>query len=253
MKGLKILWILAFFHLAASALHAAPASTWECPRAFENFETDTVGTFPTSYKSFDDGDLKKAIQNNVYTVAEENGNKFLRAVAQGSGVIIYREADGWDLSEYPALRWRWRVHKSPAKGDERYIRSNDAAAAVYVIWKSSVIMRVKSIKFTWSSTLDLGTHMSKRFGNDNLHVQNNFRAPLGEWIEETVDVRALYKKYFDKKDGEELEKPIAIAVLSDRDQTESAAEADYDDIALCRGVNASPQPASVAPATAPKR
>ncbi len=233
-------------------------TSMNCDRPVEDFSTKTVGAFPEGFVAHDESKLKKVIaQGNYYSVKQdEDTNSYLNAVANKDGLIIHKDVENWNLDEYPYLRWRWRAKQFPKGGNEKYIRANDAAASVYVVWKASSLMRVKSIKFTWSSTLDVGTYISKRFGLDHIQVLQNQRKNVGQWVEQTVDVRGLFRKYYEPEDGK-LARPLAIAVLSDADATDSVAEADYDDFTLCRGTIESPKPASVpemAPGvTAPKR
>ena len=53
----------------------------------------------------------------------------------------------------------------------------------------------------------------------------------GEWVEERVNVRDDYKKFFDTK---ETPKPAGIAVLTDADDTSSTAQGDYANFRVCR-------------------
>jgi hypothetical protein len=241
------LFTLLITFTVSSAVHAQPASSMNCDRPFEDFSEKTVGAFPEQFTAHDSSHLKRITsRGGYYTVKQdEDQNSYLNALATNDGLIIHKDIENWNLDEYPHLRWRWRARQFPKGGNEKYIRTNDAAAAVYVVWKASSLMRVKSIKFTWSASLDVGTHISKRFALDHVHVmQNQTSAKTGKWIEETVDVRALFRKYYNPTDGK-LEQPIAIALLTDSDNTNSVAEADYDDFVLCRGAMESPQPASI--------
>lgn len=223
---------------------AAPAVV--CDRPIEDFSIKTLGAFPEGFLAHDESKLKKVIaKGGYYSVKQDSdGNAYLNANAVKNGLIIHKDVPKWNLDEHPYLRWRWRAKQFPKGGNEKYIRTNDAAASVYVVWEAGALMRVKSIKFTWSTKLEVGTYISKRFGLDHVQVLQNQQTSNGDWVEQTVDVRSLFRKYFEPSD-DKLESPLAVAILSDSDATDSIAEADYDDFTLCHGVVESPKPASV--------
>ena len=52
-----------------------------------------------------------------------------------------------------------------------------------------------------------------------------------QWIEERVNVREDFKKYFSES---ETPKPAGIAVLTDSDDTKSSAQGDYRAFRACR-------------------
>jgi hypothetical protein len=54
---------------------------------------------------------------------------------------------------------------------------------------------------------------------------------LGEWVDEHVNVRDDYLRYFEVS---EVPKPAGIAVLTDSDDTESSAQGDYANFRVCR-------------------
>jgi hypothetical protein len=56
-------------------------------------------------------------------------------------------------------------------------------------------------------------------------------AQAGQWVEEQVNVREDYQKYFG---GSEVPKPGGIAVLTDSDDTKSSAQGDYANFRVCK-------------------
>lgn len=229
-----------FFTLTLSLVgfSAYARSDLNCDRKIDDFSKETIGKFPSQWSSTDEKALKKIVESGTYYTVQKDASKtYLKALTSGGAFTIFKEMDKepflWNLDEYPYLRWKWRAKQLPKDANEKYMGSNDAGASVYVIWKANFVMKVKSIKFTWSSSLDIGTHVSKRFGLDQVQVLQNQKSKLNSWVEQTVDVRSLYKSYFE--DGKDkVAQPIAIAILSDADATKSTAEADYADFYLCR-------------------
>lgn len=218
-----------------------------CDSVVENFSGQTLGGFPSGFTSPDTALLKRTIaKNEYYTIAEDpDGVRFLRAATTGGSLTIFKATKGWDIDEYPYLRWKWRVHQLPRLANEKYIRTNDAAASVYAVWDANSLMKVKSIKFTWSSALAPGTHLVKRFGFDHVQVLREGHTKVGEWREETINLKSLHREYFELKNDEIVPSPLALAILSDGDSTSSTVAADYADFVLCREAITLPKPASV--------
>ena len=89
---------------------------------------------------------------------------------------------------------------------------------------------VDSVKYSWSSTLPLGKTLSKRFGHHFVVVSESGSSKLNQWQTVHVDVRKHYARFF----GSEVRPASGIALLTDADATDSAAEAYYADFRLCR-------------------
>jgi hypothetical protein len=186
----------------------------------ENFEEYPSHAFPQEWKVR--GSDEEAHQ--VYAVVEEQGNHFLHAYAAKQEVQIGL-TKAFPPKQYPLVQWRWRVEKFPVGADERATATNDSAAAVYVIFDSSLIPRV--IKYVWSASLPKGTQFnSPVYWRAKVVVLESGGA--GEWKQETVNCYEDYKKLF----GFEPTEAEGVALLTDADSTGTVAEADYDDFAL---------------------
>ncbi len=225
-------------------LHAQSlkASDWVCDRVLEDFSSHDEHGLPPEWSSHSSSDLKKARKEKIYQVMKEDSGNFLRAEAKKRSVTLHFPMKNLNLDDYPVLSWRWRARTLPEGAREDQSSKNDAAAALYVIWESSFVMRVKSIKFTWSTLLSKDTHVSKRMGHDHVHVLRDSTDFKGDWVEELVNVKELARKYY-KKD---VKNPVALALLTDSDQTKGIAAADYGKIVACREKTPSPAPAGKA-------
>ncbi len=159
----------------------------------DDFAKSKVGQFPSDWKP------RKDAGKDVYRVAEEPGLRFLHAAARGLGIQAANQHE-WDLGTYPVLAWSWRPLEFPKGSDERESKTNDSVLAVYMLVPYSRIR---------------GPNAEKK----------------GEWVEERVNVRDDYKKYFDVN---ETPKPAGIAVLTDSDDTSSMAQGDYANFRACR-------------------
>jgi ABC-type transporter MlaC component len=196
----------------------------------EDFEDYDVGKLPPRWK-WRGGDDKK---NKPYEVREENGNRYLAAEDNGESVILLKELK-WNLKKYPYISFKWRAHKIPAGGDERYGRTVDSAAGLYLTYKKKLGYIPVSVKFVWSSTLPVGSAMKRSgIGKPWMVVAESGEDHLGEWRTYIFDARQAYKDTFG---GNPPDRPLGLGFLSDANSTHSQAYADYDDIRALKHAN----------------
>jgi hypothetical protein len=190
----------------------------------ENFATGKVGELPSDWK------VRKDDGKDVYSVQEEAGVRFLRAVSRGLGIQAAKERE-WDLKTYPVLAWSWRPRQFPRGADERESAKNDSALAVYLLVPYSSIRGPKAVKYIWSERVPVATHLTSNAGLTQVRVLRSGPAAKDQWTEERVNVLEDYKRYFNEADAP---KPAGIAVLTDADDTRSVAEGDYANFRACR-------------------
>lgn len=198
-----------------------PAAGANCV-ALEDFSRGPIGGFPADWKP------RKEEGRTVYSIREEDGRRFLHALARGLGIQAGREVS-WSLDAYPILAWSWRPVEFPRGGDERRSRTNDSALAVYAVFPGSPVS-VKSLKYIWSRVVPVGTHLTSSAGNTQVRVLRTGTDGAGRWVDEQVNVREDYQRYF----GTEPPRPAGIAVLTDSDETGSSARGDYAGFRACR-------------------
>jgi hypothetical protein len=200
---------------------ASAASAADCI-ALDDFSKGSAGEFPPGWKP------RKDSGRAVYSIWEEGGRRFLRGVARRIGIQAGREV-AWDLETHPVLAWSWRPVEFPKNSDERRSGTNDSAASVYAVFGTSAAS-LKSVKYTWSRVVPAGTHLTSSGGNTQVRILRSGAAANG-WVEERVNVRDDYRKYFGVK---RVPKPSGIAVLTDSDDTASLAQGDYAGFRVCR-------------------
>ena len=207
----------------ASTLGVAPgaASAAECV-ALDDFSQGRVGEFPLEWKP------RKESGRPVYSIREEGGRRFLRAIARRIGIQAGREV-AWNLETYPILAWSWRPIEFPTSSDERKSGANDSAVSVYAVFPASAVS-VKSVKYVWSRVVPAGTHLTSSAGNTQVRVLRS-SPQTGRWADEQVNVREDYRKYFGEA---EAPRPGGIAVLTDSDDTRSSAQGDYANFRVCK-------------------
>jgi hypothetical protein len=183
-------------------------------RRVEDFSSFRAGTFPQGWKS------RGGEGSEVYKI-RSNKETYLEARAIGSAISIAKGFE-YDLSEYPYLLWQWRVLELPQGGDERFKKTGDSAAAIYVILKD--LLKPDNLKYVWSASLPLGTTTESPYSNKTkIVVLRNQFSPLGKWVSERVNVYADYRRLF----GCEPKRVQAIGLMSDSDNTGTKAVAHY--------------------------
>ena len=186
----------------------------------ENFEQYGNNGFPSKWRASND-DAK-----TIYRIESESGNHFLRARADNKAVQIGLEHT-FDPKNQPRLKWRWRVSQMPPGADERVSGKHDAAAQVYIIFDNRVWPRV--VKYTWSSSLPVGTQFTSPLYSRNKGIVRRSGQPDPKrWYEEEVNFLEDFKRLF----GDEPGKVQGIAILTSSDATKTTAGADYDDFVL---------------------
>jgi hypothetical protein len=219
--------LLALFVASCVGLALLPMGVFSQPECvtIDDFAKAKVGEFPADWKP------RKDAGKDAYKVAEEPGLRFLHATVRGLGIQAAKQ-HAWDLAAYPVLAWSWRPVEFPKGGDERESKTNDSALSVYMLVDYSRIRGPKAVKYVWSEKVPVGARLESNMGLTQVRVlRSGAPAKKGEWVEERVNVRDDYKKYFEEKDAP---KPAGIAVLTDADDTNSTAQGDYANFRVCR-------------------
>ena len=201
----------------------------------DRFEGYEVGTWPDRWKYFTSKNevwtLDRVLSDgeNV-TILEEDGNQFLRSFTRGEALRISLAnspefALDWDMKKHPVMSWKWRALHLPAGASEK--DRNDAGAAVYITFSRDWLGRPRSIKYTYSTSLPVGTVVS--FGRLKVIVAASGRNGTGEWIQVERDVAADYRRVFG---DDPPDRPLLITLWSDSDDTSDRAEVDIDDLLL---------------------
>ena len=170
--------------LAALMVGPAAAQAPDCV-AIDDFCASTVGQFPAGWKP------RKDEGKDVYSLQEEGGARFMRAVSRGLGIQAGRGLE-WDLQEFPVVAWSWRAKQFPEGADERKSGSNDSVASVYVLAPHSKVRGPKAVKYIWSERVPVGERLNSNAGLTQVRVLRSGRDGAGEWREERVNVRDDY-------------------------------------------------------------
>ncbi len=246
VKWTIFLSALVFLTLTGVAQPAPqPAHTGGAARAvlLDDFETYRAGGLPDNWQ-FLKGRTLVPVTPDVMTdreqffIVQEQGNKFVRARVTDQAhriVLTNGQRFDWDLQALPYLRWDWRAVQLPPGAREDQRDKNDTGAALYVFFTRDWLGRPRTIKYTYSSTLPVGTEVS--YGSlQVIVVSSAARQGTGNWITVERNVARDYERLFGRPAPD---RPSAIALWSDADNTHQTTVADFDNLELMPGPTAS--------------
>jgi len=239
-RGLRVLMATALLGIGWSAFSPIIAQDQDNGHAnversaivVDDFEDDRPGTFPEGWVFVEENGSIRSYEETrdpgeIVKVMEEDGNRFVRLITKGEALRYTKRNDvdfDWNLEAHPRLNWRWRALKLPEGASEK--GKNDTGGAVYVTFGKDWLGRPKSIKYTYSSSLPVGTVVS--FGPLKVIVVDSAVEPRqGEWQRVQRNVANDYRQVFG---GAPPNRPVSITIWSDSDTTNDMAKVDIDDL-----------------------
>lgn len=169
-------------------------------------------------------------------------------VESDSSVSMLYTSVSVDTVRTPVLRWRWRVDQTPPAtvltrkgGDDRPLSLtvgfayDSASASMGERMKRVIVEQVagadapgRVIDLTWGGTEPRGRIAESPYSGSagRIVTVRGSGAPTGEWIEESVDIAALYRQAW----GAEPPPVTRIAISADSDDTRSRASSRVADI-----------------------
>jgi hypothetical protein len=238
MELTKVLLVVIMSFLAFPGLAQSPARGQVSPETLvlDDFESYPSGGLPTNWRFVDGRQRIIAVTPDIMTeeeffvVKREGNNQFVRAVTYDRAhrlLLFNRRQFDWKLDEYPRLSWRWRAIRLPEGAREDVEDKNDSGAAVYVTFSKDWLGRPRSIKYTYSSILPVGTVVS--YGRLKVLVVSSGLNGTGRWERIERDVVQDYRELFGDDPPNE---PISIMIWSDSNSVHDVSEVDFDDIEL---------------------
>ena len=226
-----LLAVLCLNHAAMAAAPPVPAfSAMQAGNAIPHWQT-----------------LKPAPKapDTAYRLVNDDGQVVREAVANQSmsGLTFPVKVK---LSEYPLLRWRWKVSGVVKTADMNKKSGDDYAARVYVMFdypleKLSFGTRVKlqlatklygqaiptaALNYIWDNRHPVGTVQANTYTDRaRMMVLQSGAAKAGQWVTETRNLADDFRTAF----GEEPPDVVAIALASDTDNTGETVTAWYGD------------------------
>ena len=156
-------------------------------------------------------------------IVSDDGQPVLHLRSKGETSAIIRDLKASvDLKETPIIEWRWKVITLPTGGNACQKSTDDEAAQVYVAWvRSPEAVRSRIIGYVWDSTAPAGTICkSQKTATVTYVVLRSGADELGKWITERRNVVEDFRRIY----GEAPDKPTALSLAIDSDDTGSSAE-----------------------------
>lgn len=212
--------------LAGAQALPAPPEGWE-PLGFERVEAATR-----------------------YEALREGERPVLRAESRCSASGLMLRLEPGQLAKAPRLQWRWRIERALPEHDESRREGDDFAARVYVLFRfdpasASLWERTRhrvasalrgdelpgrAVTYVWSSREPAGRRWASPY-TTSARLVSRGHGPLPAWRREEVDPRADYRRLF----GDEPPEAVAIALMTDTDDTCGHAVAWFADFRLLPG------------------
>ncbi|MEK6531530.1 MAG: DUF3047 domain-containing protein [Deltaproteobacteria bacterium] len=156
-----------------------------------------------------------------FEVIETEIGSTLHLKSSSTSTALYKDMS-FDIKEYPALNWKWKVERLPHGADARRGATDDQALQLYVIfprWPAAVNSRV--IGYIWDTSAPSGAYLSSRKSRNTRYVVvKSGPSEIGRWHQETKDVYADYRRLF----SEDPPKAGRVSVMIDTDDTKGHAE-----------------------------
>ena len=148
----------------------------------EDFQSADQDGFPIDWQH--ENQRSQAKGRDAYKIQSSDGQKFL-AVKDAGQRVKKRKID-WDPKAYPVLTWRWRLHKAPS--------GSEPIAALYASLDTDLMFIPVFTKYIWSAGKPEGTFIEGgMFSGSEMVVQSGL-SPVGEWIEERINVYEDFKR-----------------------------------------------------------
>jgi hypothetical protein len=149
----------------------------------ENFQHPDAKGFPEGWEA----QRSTITAHETYTIQKEEGLFFLSA--RSPNQRVYTKNISWDPKKYPVLTWRWRIKTVPENAD--------FIAAIYPSLDVDLMFIPVNTKYVWSAMLPVGSVKEGGIFSSTEIVVRSGTQPLGEWLEERVNVYEDFLKIHD--------------------------------------------------------
>lgn len=185
-----------------------------------------IGNF--SIQGLDGWEAKSFNGMTEYRLIQEKGTTVVKATSLGTASCLVKKVS-FDPSKYRYLSWSWKIFNTILGGDETTKTGDDYAARIYVVFPGKYFWQTKAINYIWANQLKLGTSIPNTYTSNAIMVAvQSGPKNAGQWLVEKRDIFEDYNNLF----GSDPDMTIAIAIMTDTDNTGENAIAWYGDITL---------------------
>lgn len=162
----------------------------------EDFSKPNEKGFPQDWEA----QRSTVTAHETYMIQEEEGQPFLSV--KNANQRVYTKQFSWDPKQYPILTWRWRARVVPEQAE--------FIAAIYPSLDVDFMFIPVNTKYLWSVAIPVGTVKEGGMFSSTEMVIRSGAAPLGEWVEERINV---YEDFLRIHNHEPAEKAWGISLL----------------------------------------
>ena len=149
----------------------------------EDFQQPDAKGFPQGWE----GQRSTVTAHETYMIQKEADIFFLSA--KNANQRVYTKHIQWNPKKFPILTWRWRIKNVPDNAG--------LIAALYPSLDVDLMFIPVNTKYVWSATLPEGSIKEGGMFSSTEIVIRSGTQPIGEWVEERVNVYADFLKIHD--------------------------------------------------------
>lgn len=213
-------WVIAASSIAALLFYGTAGAVKEDVLRVE-IKKDGSAAIPKGWE------LKEWNGKADFEVVDFEGGSVIRLKSASTSAALSRDME-FDIKDYPVINWKWKISELPKGADVRESKKDDQAAQLYIIfpkWPAAVNSRV--VGYIWDTSAPPGTTLtSTKTPTTKYIVIKGGLDGLGRWFAEKRNIYEDYKRLF----NEDPPKVGKVSVMTDSDDTKSAAEAFMGDI-----------------------
>lgn len=193
-KILKIAGCAALLMAGYGVYHASRPPFWETDNPLRtasgpvnvlaDLDTDTLSEGWKERKFF-------RVTPTQYRSSQEDGKQVLRCTTDNSASILARDVD-IALSDLPILSWRWLVTQPIESDLDESTEAGDDHPLRFYVRFSNGAGETRSAEIIWSNK-KYAPGDYKIIGTFPHLVANGLHENVGEWHDQTVDLRDLYR------------------------------------------------------------
>ena len=155
----------------------------------EDFRQPDADGFPKGWEA----QRSKVSAKETYKIRTENEAGFLKA--KNANQRVYTKQISWDPKTHPVLTWRWRLRSVPKDGE--------FIAAVYPSLDVDLLFIPVNTKYVWSLKKKVGSVKEGGMFSSTEMVIRSGAEPIGEWIEEKINVYEDFKQIHQHEPAQE--------------------------------------------------
>ena len=167
----------------------------------------------------------------IYSLKSEKGKGYLDAYSRNaaSGLLYWLN---FNPRKNPLVSWRWKVVRFPENKMGRlrgkgWLENEDYAARFYIIFPRFPMFRLQCLEYVWDKQLPEGTVLTNpNFKNLKIIIVESGEKNLGKWVRVERNIYEDFRKIFGREPGS----AGAIALMTNSDNTQSIAQAQYNDV-----------------------